>query len=209
MDEPLPVRGGDKSAPEHQSEKRCNPFRTRYILYRKLSAPWVHGNTPSFLGMYLRDRSHSSYQRCYGFEFMEDSVNLMTFDNPTKRPRIEEMLEMFVLIRASLSQSKLRSPIMSRKVPKFLRVVQQEMQSLRTMQYVLSRHSESAIPNPDYPRISRAATLWTTHLLLYFLRKWYIITSTSIYSFYLYRISFEPIRHLGNLYIYCITSTFS
>ena len=89
---------------------------------------------------------------------MEDSVNWMTFDDPTKRPQIEEMLEMFLLIRASLSQSKLRSPISSREVHKFLRVVQQARQSLRTMQYILSRHSESAIPNPDYPHISRAAT---------------------------------------------------
>ncbi len=88
---------------------------------------------------------------------MEDLVNWMTFDDPTKRPRIEEVLEMFVLIRASLSQSKLRSPITSRKVPKCFGVVQQATQSLRTMQYVLLRRS--AIPNPDYSHISRAATL--------------------------------------------------
>jgi hypothetical protein len=88
---------------------------------------------------------------------MEDLVNWMTFDNPAMRPRIEEVLETFAFIRASLSQSKLRSPITSRKVPKIFGVVQQARQSLRTMQYVVSRRS--AIPDPVYPRISRAVTV--------------------------------------------------
>ena len=56
---------------------------------------------------------------------MDNLVNWMTFDDPAERPRIEEVLEKFALIRASLSQSKLRSPITSRKVPKFFAVVQQ------------------------------------------------------------------------------------
>ena len=88
---------------------------------------------------------------------MEDLVNWMTFDNPAMRPRIEEVLETFAFIRASLRQSKLRSPITSRKVPKIFGVVQQARQSLRTMQYVVSRRS--AIPDPVYPRISRAVTV--------------------------------------------------
>ena len=97
---------------------------------------------------------------------MEDLVNWMTLDNPAKRPQIEEVLEMFALIRVSMSQSKLRSPITSRKVPKFFRVIQQARQSLRTMQYVVS--CRPAIPDPVYPHVSRAATLWTIYLLLYF-----------------------------------------
>jgi hypothetical protein len=88
---------------------------------------------------------------------MEDLVNWMTFENPAKRPQIEEVLEKFALIRASLSQSKLRSPIMSRKVPKIFGVVQQARQSLRTMQYIASRRP--AIPDPVYRHVSRAATL--------------------------------------------------
>ena len=87
---------------------------------------------------------------------MEDLVNWMTFDDPAKRPRIEEVLERFALIRVSLSKRKLRSPVTSRKVPKFFEVVQQATQSLRTIRYILSRHS--AIPDPDYPLVSRAAT---------------------------------------------------
>ena len=81
----------------------------------------------------------------------------MTLDDPVKRPRIEDVLEKFSLIRASLSQRKLRSPITSRKLPKIFEVVQQARQSLRTMQYVASRRP--AIPDPVYPHISRAATV--------------------------------------------------
>ena len=87
---------------------------------------------------------------------MEDLVNWMTFDDPVKRPRIEQVLEKFALIRASLSQSKLRSPITSRKVPKIFGVVQQARQSLRTMKYVVSRRP--AIPDPVHPHVPRAAT---------------------------------------------------
>ncbi|KAF8494172.1 hypothetical protein F5888DRAFT_1719176 [Russula emetica] len=133
-----PLRGGDKSAPEHRSKRRCNPFQTD--IY--------------YIGNLVR---HEFMKRCYGFEFMEDLVNWMTFDTPAKRPRIEEVLEKFALIRASLSQSKLRSPITSRKVPKIFGVIHQARQSLRTIQYVVSRRS--AIPDPVYPRVSRAATI--------------------------------------------------
>jgi hypothetical protein len=66
---------------------------------------------------------------------MENLVNWMTLDNPAERPRIEEVLENFALIRASLSQSKLCSPIMSRKVPKICWMVQQARQFRRMMQY--------------------------------------------------------------------------
>jgi hypothetical protein len=88
---------------------------------------------------------------------MEDLVDWMTLDNPAKRPQIEEVLEKFTLIRESISQSKLRSPITSRKLPKFFGMVQQARQSLRTMQYVVSRRP--AIPDPVFPHVSRAATI--------------------------------------------------
>lgn len=88
---------------------------------------------------------------------MEDLVNWMTLDNPAKRPQIEDVLEKFAPIRQSLSQSKLRSAITSRKVPKFFGVAQQARQSLLTMRYVVSRRS--AIPDPIYSRVSRPATV--------------------------------------------------
>ena len=83
---------------------------------------------------------------------MENLVNWMTLDDPAQRPRIEEVLEKFAFIRASLSQGKLRSPITSRNIPKIFGVVQQARQSLRTMQYIVLRRP--AIPDPVYPHTS-------------------------------------------------------
>ena len=87
---------------------------------------------------------------------MKDLVNRMTFDDPAKRPRIEEVLETFALIRASLNHIKLRSPMISRKIPKIFGVAQQARQFCCTIQYVVSRRP--AIPNPTHPHISRAVT---------------------------------------------------
>lgn len=89
---------------------------------------------------------------------MEDLINWMTLDNPAKRPRIEEVLEKFALIRESLTKGKLRSPITSKKVPKLFGAVQRAGQSLRTIRYVVSRRP--AIPDdPDSLQASRAAIL--------------------------------------------------
>jgi hypothetical protein len=87
---------------------------------------------------------------------MEDLINRMTLDDPAKRPRIEEVLENFALVRASLSKGKLRSPIMSKDVPKLFRVLQRAKQSLRTIRYVMSHYP--AIPDDlDSLHASRAA----------------------------------------------------
>ena len=53
---------------------------------------------------------------------MEDLVKWMTLDDPAKRPRIEEVLERFTRIRASLSNCKLRSHIPSKRTPKLFGV---------------------------------------------------------------------------------------
>jgi hypothetical protein len=62
---------------------------------------------------------------------MEDLINSMTLEDPARRPRIEEVLDDFTRIRSSLSKAELQSPIMSRKLPVLLRMVQRVMQSLR------------------------------------------------------------------------------
>jgi hypothetical protein len=85
---------------------------------------------------------------------MEGLIYWMTLDDPAKRPRIEEVLEKLTLIRASVSKGKLRSPILSKRVPKVVRVIQRARQYLRTIQYIVSRHP--AIPDdPDYLHASR------------------------------------------------------
>ena len=87
---------------------------------------------------------------------MEYLINWMTLDDPAERPRIEEVLDSFALIRASLSKGKLRSPVTLKTAPKFFRVVQRARQFIYTIQYIVSHHP--AIPDdPDSLHASRSA----------------------------------------------------
>ncbi|KAH9168326.1 kinase-like domain-containing protein [Lactarius sanguifluus] len=122
-----PLRGGDKSAPEHRSGRRCNPFHTD--IY--------------YIGNLIRQEF---MEKCNGFEFMNDLITSMTQDNPAERPPIEEVLQEFSRIRASLSKRKLRSAITSKNSPKLLGMFRQARQSLRTVRYIVSRRP--AIPDP-------------------------------------------------------------
>ncbi|KAI9451008.1 kinase-like domain-containing protein [Lactarius psammicola] len=123
-----PLRGGDKSAPEHRSGRRCNPFHTD--IY--------------YIGNLIRQEF---VMKCNGFEFMEDLIASMTRDNPAERPPIEEVLQEFSRIRASLKKRKLRSAIESKNAPKVLGIIRQARQSIRTLGYVVS--GRPAIPDPN------------------------------------------------------------
>ena len=76
---------------------------------------------------------------------MEDFVASMTKEDPAARPSIEDVLQEFSHIQASLSKRKLRSAITSKNTPKVLRIFRQARQSVRTVQYIVSRRP--AIPN--------------------------------------------------------------
>jgi hypothetical protein len=88
---------------------------------------------------------------------MEDLINSMTLEDPARRPSIEDVVQTFTEIRTSLSKSKLRSPIISRRIPKLFLVFQQARQSIRTMRYIASRRP--AIPMADVPRARLAVTM--------------------------------------------------
>jgi len=124
LDEPL--RGGDRSAPEHQDGRLCNPFHTD--IY--------------YLGNLVRDEFMRKYN---GFEFMKDLVDQMTNADPLKRPLIEDVVAKFSQIRTSLSGLKLRSAIMPKRKPSLLAVFRHAKQALRTLGYIFS--SKAAIPD--------------------------------------------------------------
>ncbi|KAH9971368.1 hypothetical protein BGW80DRAFT_1322100 [Lactifluus volemus] len=132
MDSPL--RGGDKSAPEHRSGMRCNPFHTDIYYIGNL--------------------------KYRGFEFMEDLVNSMTQRDPASRPLIEEVLERFGSIRQSLRMAKLRSTIISRKAPMVFGVMKRATRSVRTVKYIVS--GRPAIPDPYVQVIPRRSSLSTS-----------------------------------------------
>ncbi|KAI0265926.1 kinase-like domain-containing protein [Gloeopeniophorella convolvens] len=133
LDEPL--RGGDKTAPEHEAPaKYCNPFPTD--IY--------------YLGNLVREEFLRASTNCFfkyrGFEFMEGLVNQMTDKDPAKRPRIEEVVATFDSIRTSLTARKLRSAITSRKDPALFTAFRYARQTLRTIRYLVAR--TPAIPKP-------------------------------------------------------------
>ena len=72
---------------------------------------------------------------------MEDLINSMTLEDPTRRPLIEKVLEEFDRIRSTLNQTKLGSRIKSRRLPKFFGVVQFASQCLRTAQSFVLRQT--------------------------------------------------------------------
>jgi hypothetical protein len=56
-----PLRGGDKSAPEHRSKRRCNPFQTDiYYIGNLVRHEFMEVRT-DFLGIRLRNSPHSPF----------------------------------------------------------------------------------------------------------------------------------------------------
>ncbi|KAH9008199.1 kinase-like domain-containing protein [Lactarius hengduanensis] len=120
-----PLRGGDRSAPEHRDGGRCNPFQTD--IY--------------YIGNLIREEFIQKYR---GFEFMNELVSEMTHREPAKRPLIEEVVVRFARIRESLSGFKLRSPMTSKKQPSLFTAFRCARQAIRSFYYVVS--NKSAIP---------------------------------------------------------------
>ncbi|KAF8265698.1 hypothetical protein EI94DRAFT_1702283 [Lactarius quietus] len=105
VDEPL--RGGDRTAPEHGRGGRCNPFPTDIYYIGNLVREQFLMVGLTYLHLFTgTDRP---LQKCNGFEFMQELVDAMTDESPEQRPTIEEVIERFDRIRDSLSSIKLRS----------------------------------------------------------------------------------------------------
>ena len=70
---------------------------------------------------------------------MEGLVAEMTDINPTRRPPIEDVVAKFSCIRESLSESKLRSPMTSKRKPSLFSMFQRAKQALRSVRYIFSQ----------------------------------------------------------------------
>ena len=77
---------------------------------------------------------------------MEELIGAMTNEDPAQRPSIDEVIERFTVIQRSLSSTKLRSALTSRKVPRILSLFRQARQYLLTIRYTILQRA--AIPNP-------------------------------------------------------------
>ncbi|KAF8471475.1 kinase-like domain-containing protein [Russula ochroleuca] len=124
-----PLRGGDKSAPEHQDGKAlCNPFPTDVY----------------YLGNLVREYFMKKYQ---GFEFMEPLIADMVQDDPTRRPKVDEVVTRFLEIKDKLSGWKRRSRMVRKDEIWPLAVWRSFGHWYRTIGYALGR--KAAIPDPE------------------------------------------------------------
>jgi serine/threonine protein kinase len=124
-----PLRGGDKSAPEHQDGKTlCDPFPTD--IY--------------YLGNLVRKYY---IQECHGFKFMDALVADMVQDDPTRRPKMDEVVARFSEIKSKLSTWKLRSRISRRNEVWPVAAWRTVGHWCRTATYVLTR--KAAVPEPE------------------------------------------------------------
>jgi hypothetical protein len=78
---------------------------------------------------------------------MKELIEAMTDENPAMRPTVEEVVEKFEHIRASLSAIKLRSSITPKKDPILFTVFRHALQLTRTVPYIF--HRRPAIPIPS------------------------------------------------------------
>ncbi|KAI0245370.1 kinase-like domain-containing protein [Lactifluus subvellereus] len=123
-----PLRGGDKSAPEHKDRQTpCNPFPTDVY----------------YLGNLVRE---GYIQKYHGFTFIEPLIADMVQEDPTKRPTMNEVVTRFAEIRTKLSTFKLRSRMARKNEIWPVAAWRTVSHWCRTVGYVLTR--KAALPEP-------------------------------------------------------------
>lgn len=135
-----PIKGGDKTAPEHAIlvdgfRVRCDPFPTDiYYLGNLIKKHFLEPNI--------------------NFGFMRSLVNDMTQEDPAKRPKIDEVVKRFNDIMVRLSWFRLRSRIVPRSDIRFppVYLIKEFIHAFRTVRYIL--RSLPALPPSPAPRIS-------------------------------------------------------
>ncbi len=85
-------------------------------------------------------------QKFQGFDFMEPLIAVMVQNDPTKRPKMDEVVTRFREIKGKLSSWKLRSRVVRRDEIWPLAVWRCVGHWYRTIGYVLGR--KAAIPEP-------------------------------------------------------------
>ena len=141
-----PVRGGDKSAPEHQDRvTRCNPFPTDvYYLGNLVREDYIQVRI--LFHLFQNKFLNSANQKYHGLEFMQPLIADMVQEDPAKRPNMDEVVTRFAEIRNKLSTWKLRSR-MARNIEIWPVAAWRSVAHwYRTIGYVLAR--KAAIPEP-------------------------------------------------------------
>ena len=141
-----PLRGGDKSAPEHQDMNTpCNPFPTDvYYLGNLVREDYMQ--VYAFISPTRLTVLTGRIQKYKGFEFMAPLVTDMVQDDPTKRPTMDDVVKRFSEIKTKLSTWKLRSRLPRKNEIWPVTAFKTVRHWYWTVGYVLGR--KAAIPEP-------------------------------------------------------------
>ncbi|KAJ7680967.1 hypothetical protein DFH06DRAFT_1265694 [Mycena polygramma] len=103
------IQGGDRSVPEFAIPGNfyCDPYPTDIYYLGNLIRQRFLDRSQGFSDIYV-------YGRC-GFESMRPLVDDMVQDDPTKRPKIDEVVARFAEIQKGLSSWKLRYRVIEKK----------------------------------------------------------------------------------------------
>lgn len=141
------LRGGDKSAPEHNKGLQyCDPFPTDvYYLGNLIKNEFI---AVRFLSNYLFAYSLTCCfpQTKRGFDPMKSLIDDMTAEDPVARPTMDEVMTRFEAIRNSLSTWKLRSRVVARDEIPIVAPFRMVPHWLRRVYFILS--GTPALPSP-------------------------------------------------------------
>ncbi len=141
-----PLRGGDKSAPEHKDlQTACDPFPTDvYYLGNLVREQFIQVCTPhSLIIVALLSLIDQKYN---GFEFIQPLITDMVQEGPAKRPTMDEVVTRFTEIQSKLSTWKLRSRMVRNNEIWPVAAWRALNHWRRTIGYVITR--KDAIPEP-------------------------------------------------------------
>ncbi|KAH9054585.1 hypothetical protein EDB83DRAFT_2225461 [Lactarius deliciosus] len=123
-----PLRGGDKSAPEHRDRETLRYPSPTDVYY---------------LGNLVREDCIERYD---GLEFMQPLISDMIQEDPAKRPNMDEIVARFAEIRNKLSTWKLRSRMTRNNEFWPVAAWRSVIHWYRTIGYVLA--NKAPIPEP-------------------------------------------------------------
>ncbi|KAF5376396.1 hypothetical protein D9757_008690 [Collybiopsis confluens] len=129
--------GGTPTVPEFKEDQRCDPFAVDVnCLGNVVREKFTHGD------------SILEFPPRRNVEFLEELIADMTQDDPTKRPRMSEVVSRFAEIRKSLSWWKLRSRVSNKRIPLIFHRLYSPFHWIKQLSYIIRR-----IPAiPDYTR---------------------------------------------------------
>lgn len=117
--------GGDLSVPEFKTQEYCDPFPVDvYRVGNIIRMAFTHVSSIIYDLLIISDLWwQGPYGKKRGFEFMEPLLHDMCQDDPTKRPKMNDVVFRFAKIVRGLSSYKLRSRVIDAREARITRLL--------------------------------------------------------------------------------------